>query len=736
MPAIPSALRLHGVGLLATLGILGAAETSPAVTGAELTNYRSGISLVIQGRHGQDYVVERFYHDPLIDDHGVIHIRSGVKLALEHNERNTWVSQTRPPFRECGVDGPDGKPGSGDEGQIRYKVDRDQQLGISWSNLRGKTPNPMQPAYTAPFSWSELEFEPGVKVLGNIGPKPGAAMGPGFYYRGLKDAWGDEWHTLTVADDDAAFQDNTRKQSTDGKIFLFVIDPKTPCLSLRTRTPQAQFYTTPAKTYFLPRLHEQTTYLTDGVEVVLTSLVDDGGALSYRLDGGPTKAYTTPLRSEDLTDGRHVLECWIGSGPRKTRTIVKNPPHPSRSETHPRLLWADQAELDGIKARLQREPYKGLWDACHGDKAAQAGIDKTLGRGGRGWVGGAMVNALVAHFDGVQAKAPNATQSYAAYAKRVLLDNKLNLDPVGFELAHHADPIPTPEWNYFGYWVVNEVFDLAFAYDLLIGSYRSDQTPGGITPIEDLKIRDGLAHWIAVQLLDLRGCEGSNERERQPAAGSGDGMWDTARLCGAAAAAMAMPAYDTAYYGTSGFDNTTRARHTDVPFVGQAFTWKELFIDADQPVAATPKLRRRFNPFDGGLIKADGNFHDRSPYFSYPLMGHCFVNLANTAKLTCGKTWPYLDKAFQRALEGTLEGGKVTHPSDKGGKRHILAELVNPRFPVLGAQTQAFIAKEPPTGADGKRNLNSAKAQLEETFPFGLLWYQDDLQFTGAANTK
>ena len=74
----------------------------------ELTNYRSGISLKVLGRNGED-----------------------------------------------------GKPASGDEGIIRYKVDRDQQIKYAWSAKTGKTHNPKAvcPKFEKPFSFAELEYE-------------------------------------------------------------------------------------------------------------------------------------------------------------------------------------------------------------------------------------------------------------------------------------------------------------------------------------------------------------------------------------------------------------------------------------------------------------------------------------------------------------------------------------------------------------------------------------------------
>ncbi|MEK7412108.1 MAG: sigma-70 family RNA polymerase sigma factor [Planctomycetota bacterium] len=732
-----AAVIVIGSGLTAAL-VLGADTQPPPPPTVnaqpelvELTNFRSGISLTIDGRLGRDYVVERLFHDAKADDHSVIYMRSGTKMSLAHNALNVYQVDSSSPFKQVGINGPDGKPDSGDEGIINFKIDRDQQTGSNWSagyQDRGNTKSQQScQAYVHPFSLADLEFEPGSKVIGSVGLQPGAVPGPNFYYRGQLDAYGDEWHSLTVADDDSSFQGAhyTHKHSSDGKVFLFVVDPKTPCLSVRALTDQAQFYTTPAKTYFLPRIHEQTTYIANDVELQLHNLCNER-TIFYRIDQGEAQNYQAPLRSESFSDGAHVLEYWIDGGPHRTRAVVKNPVSPGAQETHPRLLWADDAELATIRARLGREPYKTIYDGSRTSAkgAGHTAIDAILGRGSRNWVSAALGNAFIAKIEGPEAKTPTGTRTFASYAKHVLLDNKLSFDPVGMELNHNFAPMPTAEWNAYGYYVVNEVYDLALAYDLLISFYRADQAPGGITPIEDLKIRDLLAHWIAIQTYELRGFESA---PWPPRADPGVGMWDTARLSGAAVAAMAMPGYDTPYYGTSGFDGKSTAKHQGIPFTGQAFTWKELFIDANQEVATTPRLCRRFNQLDGGLITANGQFFDRRDYFANPLMGHCFQILANTAVRTCGKRWPLLERAFAHAAAGLLEGGKVADASDKGPAMFALPLIVNHQFPAIANLMRDNIDKQPVNYDNGRRNVNSRGYILYTVGVLGLIWYQDDI---------
>ncbi|MEK7413277.1 MAG: hypothetical protein AAB263_08165, partial [Planctomycetota bacterium] len=89
------------------------AESGEANPPLKMVNYHSGISLSLAGRNGHDYVIERFYHDALADDRGVIYLRGGTKLALAHNEFNTWQVKSTSPFTMSVINGTAGNPDSG-----------------------------------------------------------------------------------------------------------------------------------------------------------------------------------------------------------------------------------------------------------------------------------------------------------------------------------------------------------------------------------------------------------------------------------------------------------------------------------------------------------------------------------------------------------------------------------------------------------------------------------------------
>jgi hypothetical protein len=86
---------------------------------------------------------------------------------------------------------------------------------------------------------------------------------------GMIDSAGDEWHTITFWDEDPLTNcdvDGRDDGSSDGKIIYLVLDPSTPAISFEASEGE-EYYTTPPKTYYTPRIFDQTTYLTGGVEI-------------------------------------------------------------------------------------------------------------------------------------------------------------------------------------------------------------------------------------------------------------------------------------------------------------------------------------------------------------------------------------------------------------------------------------------------------------------------------------
>lgn len=722
--------------------------TASAHASNPITNYKSGISLDLDGRDEVDYVFERWYGDPLIDDHGVVYLKSSTPIRFSHNARNRIHT---------------GDPGLG---VIRYKVDRDLSYGILWSLRHVNTQRYsyfLLPAYDKPLTFAELTYapeHPDVPVLGSTGPVPGTrhiATVESYkqhWYRGFRDAAGDEWHTITVGDDDTAMMDkglvkdagsNMRLCGSDGKIHYFIVNPRTPALWFSADQPRAQWYTTPPKAYFVPRLHEQTTHLTTGVRIHLSNIMDDS-PVWYRIGNGEFTRYTGPIDIDALADGEHKLECYYKQGQVRVRTLVKNPPFPSDRDRfadgtgHGYLLWADDAELNEIRRKLLDSPASPLRDLLRGRYAILRDNNTQWGNGsdwhaqnrGKGerlaftHSTAPFTCALLARIEGID-KQPRLAQA----ARHMLLENDLLIDPVGRELDMNFMVIPSHRERVgLGYYNGKVTMALAHAYDLLIREYRAPAYPDGFTAIEDLKIRDILAADVLLTLHDRQGLL------HHP----GMGITAGARSIYAMIAAMAMPGYSTPYYGTSGFDGA-RAVGTGLPFPNQAATWKELFylnnikpqIYPDQTYGmnvlaqplpfALPYLHggeTRPQTMDGN-IRLDGisNYPLSSiAYNSFHQMGAAFAVYSNTLRLRPGHGLDlgYLDRYFEACFDSRQPPDKV-HNQLTGYYPNPL--VVNRRHPQVARKALEKVLAD----KGGLWRINGAATMA----PYLVVWMTDEL---------
>lgn len=712
-----------------------------------VTNYKSGISITFSGQDEKDYAFERWYHDPLTDDHGVVYIKDSTKISFAHNERNTaYIKNPQMVTLESVAP---------DKGIIRYKVDRDLNSKYSWVPGLNPDTNPstglVNPKFEAPFNFSDLTYtpdDPDTKVVGTSGPKPGIPITDrkGYYQRGMLDSCGDEWHILTVGDDDtgvdAAYQEQPRQMASDGKIYYFIVNPKTPAIYFNATSDKSQFYTTPIKNYFIPDLHEQTSYVTSGVTISLVNIMD-GKPVYYRWDGqGDFAKFTAPLSMEALKDGEHTLEYYYQDKYHRSRKIVKNPGYPSDQDVfadgskHGWLLWKDDAEFQRLRTRLtvksdspdilaQQKSYQALKKDRSSFGNSQAGFDQVKNKGlkvilsyptsvtiGRE---APLINALVAEVDGL-----DKASSYASYAKQMMLENEYFIDWVGYEEEHNFSALPGYNFS-CGYYQARPLMAMAFAYDLLITNFRAPDYPNGFTPIEDLKIRDIMAQNVVTALMWRGGYLASIQYM---------GMWGTARGVGALMAALAMPSYNTAYLGTSGFDGT-EAHYKSLPFPDQAVTWKQAFFLENIPRLHYPnqqmsymldgaKVKAALNPTDpvdqgllrseDGYIQPDGTTHFGTfGYTGYGLMGIVTGIYSNVLRVKFAKFDGYLDDFFEKCNDGT-QLPDVRHHSTATSYPNPLA--INEYFSPKTAQTSydTCIANKPNVSFD----------------VYGLIWIHPD----------
>ena len=668
-------------------------EATGAAPVMEITNWKSGISLKVLGKNGVDYAFERFYHDPLVDDHGVIYLRASTKIALEHNERNLLtMGYEASDGKIIGVHGADGKPDSGDEGVIRYKADLDWCWRGDWSKAGGEEKDRF-PRFKEPFAFDDLTYFDGTRVAGSCGPSrpldPLPKFGTkDFCWRGIQDDFGDEWHILTVGDDDSDVPGQTwyENWSSDGKIFHFVVNPKTPAIGFLTAGPEAQFYTTPAKAYFVPKVHRQTTCLTKGVSFFFTNLVDDRQPVLFRVDEIHKDAwhkYEQPVAVESLglkPDTLYTLRYKVGEkGVEKVRRLHFEPSFPSDAETHPsKVLFKDEQTLARIRKLIQTDPmhrrhYAGMVDGSTGEPkdGLLAGSRTVSGRG-------AAALAFPVFLDGVGKHPQNEKR-----ARRALLDHILLLDPIGHERTHTRS-CPCREQVSHGYYFAGKVLDLALGYDLAIKMLRRPASPHGLTAIEDYKIRDLLGSFAMTTLQMKTAKESWNPIEVWPdtaPCAPSIGMWDTARLMALGVVAMVLPRYDTPYFGTSGADGT-KAAHLFTPYVRTPMSWFEACNS------------REYGSGLYGVLSDDPEpvWKDRDGYLGGRMMGWIYAVLCNARLNFDGHRYPHVERAFLLATQGKLRATRKA-PDDADFIWHYTCLLMNENFPEIAGPTAAKFAE-------------------------------------------
>ncbi len=677
----------------------------PVLLGNTISEVKSGITVTPQGVYGLDYLVENTYHDPLIDPRCIIYIRDDVSLEMTHNAMNLVAGNV------VGADG---------GGIIRYRVDQNMTTRAKWAGSEHRWPE-----YTAPISFAEMLYEPGAPVVGVTGPLPGATWSDrsAFYWRGMVGPFGDEWHVIAVGDDDEDPDLYYDAWASDGKVYTFVVNPTTPCISFTAAGADAQWYTTPPKAHFVPKIHPQTTYLLGEVLIELAAL--DGAEVQYslRAEGETTdvwQVYTDPLST--LTEGlaadtRYELRYRIGAdGPVKTRILHYDPAYPSDSEPHPtNILWRGEEGLQRIRDRIndpapEREVYRDTYaEVLYDSWYHQRGRATLMDGDRRNTIGMAMLcNAFPLIIDGFD-QHPDA----AAFLHDAMLDNILNLDPVGVEGVHSTNN-PCKEINYQGYYSVTTPLAMALAYDWVIADLRADRHPHGFTAVEDYKMRDMLAafclhtalryvddysHWIDPNGYDL-------------------GMWTTAWLFGANIISAVMPDYDSDVFGTSGAPGGTFDDPRPwTPFPTQAITWWDLATDKDAPTPGTPDMAKRSGFW--GLLNEDVEWADRRGYWGGKMMGWLYYLNANFRVNFDAHRYPHFEAAFDQIVDGTLMPGKYP---DEGPIHHYSVLLVNHRFGDLAAKIEPMLA----AGTDVSEESIWYSTHYHQVL--GLCLYEDDWQ--------
>ena len=708
-----------------------------AAADEEITNYKSGISLLWGGTRGTDYAEEYFYFDKLIHDAKVVYIKAGTPITMEHNERNIGVPAGKNAYETVGLD----------FGAIKFKPDGDQ--------YRLPYPQDWTP-YTAPFTFASLNYglfgasaTPVVGTTGATGGDLTDANRTSRYFRGMLDTVGDEWHTLTVADDDVPEGVGGEWRASDGKVWLFVVNPKTPCLTLRV-TGSGQFYTTPPKKYFFPIIYDQTTYLDAGASGSVTLEITDinGNNVFYRIVSDPADAVTAytdaggktvTLDDTDFATGEQYLQYYYAGNAayKKTRKVVKNPAYPSAGETHGDRLWINASLFESeVRPRIDGNPDLKRWKDFFRTNSTWNGsssINTTARTGKRFIVERAWPHAITARLEGMTFRNGSATYTASEYAKLCLFEGRYLVDPVGYEADQWSgNPLPCRDVCYRGYYDVPGVYGAAMAYDVLIGYFRTNQGhPTGISAVEDFFIRDALARWVHMSQMIL-------------ADYTRGGMWPNAHVTGSMLIAGVMPSYSTPYFGTCGLDgNTTTYDWTPCPAGSTNYTWKELFFTENVPLTGYPNIARysnvneHFNP-------ETFEWQDRIGYSQLTMFGNCITMAYNTLKLFNPEaSYPNVDAAMKLAAQGLLKGSKFSDGSPGDPYANPPIEPTGDYAPALRVWCQLQntwfedfrSVAQPAMKARAWPDQQSLGRQMQDgREAFALIWFDHNLPFPGEAN--
>ncbi|MDX2187811.1 MAG: immunoglobulin domain-containing protein [Opitutaceae bacterium] len=681
----------------------------------ELSNSKCGIDLYFGTGYGAEkgtgYYEEYLYHDKLTWDAKVVYIRDTTALEFQYNAQSQ----------------------SGAGAVVRYKIDRDRQYWFKWADNSRRTETArVLPAYSTPFTLASQNYEAGVPVVGTTGWGSGSLSDPATYHRGVLDSFGDEWHTLAYASDNNAAARLTTPitdqafYAVDGKTVLLVVNPKTPCFTARAGTG-GQFFTTLPKAYWTPKVVAQTTYFSGSCSFELRDIY--GRHVSYRINGGswvPAGASTVTLTDANFTNGTNTLE-YRSAGfeaNAKTRTIIKNPTHPSLAEPHGDYLWGDTAGYNAMLSRLTRDPYKGEYNKfkTRPDMIGNAAWDAFVGLGLRDKTGQSSYTkpaakfAIVAKVDGWNY---GGVKKHGVYAKEMLIENLCTLDPIGFELSHSSDAVPNRERHYRGYYDSDPFLAGIFAYDILVANFRSDQVTGGITPIEDYFIRDRYASFVYEAMMATAGMWRMGDL----------GMWAGARVMTAVAIAMIMREYTSPIYGTSGF-GTVQTTYPLCPYQTDQLTWKKAMFDNDAPRTAYPNYTYRgqgqgelFSSASllyGGRSYPEGMWTDKLAYFSTGLMERHLTVWANMAvRYGGGKRDTRFEVALRNCANALMVGTGDPYPQTPQ-RRPVMLCCNSHWFDV--AQTNIPAINALPT----TDNRHPGKA-IADSSPWAFAWYDDGI---------
>jgi hypothetical protein len=580
LPAGPLHFAVRAIGLEGTGPVstsVSASASAGSAAWARPLSRRTGIELLVGGEEFQDFVLERHYFDTAgVDDRGVLYLRGDTELKFTHNSKNVLPA----PYWSGGQSGVtanhtgDFASLAGMEGKIRYRFDADglwegvdTQSYVVDGEMKGVPTyrdHPMIQAFAGqaftPKSFYETAFElPFSRVSERTGENDGTLAEDRFTRGYLDPDTGEEWHELAYWDDDRGWLSDGgyQAQASDGKRVWVMYAPQAPVPHFSAQE-DGKFFTTRPKAYYQGKIHRQTTYYSGPVTLTLASLSESESPLQYRFGGGNWTVYQGPI---DLSNAgpapgqKGEIQMRLGeTGVVRSRYLVHEPDSPSAGEVHPSLLF-NSNERESLLAKLRSDSdfsaaYESLKTQPGEVPALLAGAVPANERakpdlGVRQSLSAALLSGLEANgtLSGLNLKADEVRDKALATLISLLAMG----EPLGDESAAGKWATPSGErtaaWDRRG----ERLLHAALAYDALAGA-------GGLDPIEELKLRELLAEEANLLLRFA-----SRDTGRGNFLGS----------VGLAAAAYAMPSYDSPVFGGA----------TSTAFTGNPFTpglgWKD-----------------------------------------------------------------------------------------------------------------------------------------------------------------
>ena len=516
-------------------------------------------------------------------------------------------------------------------GDIIYRIDGDELMNDSaydYTSYLGALNPPLDitsstsKVFKAMFANSALQFFNYSKpfnmlpFLGKIGNNSKPYYDHNRISYGMIDSFGDEWHTITFWDNDWATNvyDPQRSDTatSDGKIIYIVLNPKTPVISFEAFQGE-EYYTTPPKMFYVPYIFNQTTYLTSGVYISLNNVKDDQ-PIYYRVDNGLWIEYTGRIAASSLFSQNNRIYDFafkIGqNGPVKIRVMHYNPAQPAQNEQHPKLEFKNITEVDKERflvhggSPIMTQNYQTLLNSIYKNTLDFRNGNRNLGfnYSHEGTSGGYLARYNV-YSSAIQQAAYTGLmendESLLKKAKEGLLVI-YTIDPLGCESAKGRTGGPSVErCMYSG---ARAVPNIPVAYDLLFQFTKENGYQNGMTSIQHIKIRDNLAGEAAILL-------------KYPLTWP-DNFWTNIRYADASVRnvelesyytliGMAMPGYNSPYYGTSGADGTF-ANYLNAPFPDAAVAWTDLNFKGYVQNPRNASLFR--DSFIAGTFDKDGSY--------------------------------------------------------------------------------------------------------------------------------